>query len=137
MKVRDLLLWSRDVARWFRCSLSVSDPFVCRCLTSLTMLPFPHPPGGRGGRPSRLPQNVVCRFPALRSSAKSYGLYNYGGASKPWNNRQVCGLRRPKRRGLVQRRRIGLRLPCTAQTSGAKVQMNFSDKLVNPYNKQS
>ena len=27
-------LWSRGVARWFRWSLSVSDPFVCRCLTS-------------------------------------------------------------------------------------------------------
>jgi hypothetical protein len=31
------------VARWFRWSLSVADPFVCRCLTSSTMLPFPHP----------------------------------------------------------------------------------------------
>ena len=26
-----------------RCGLSVAGPFVCRCLTSLTMLPFPHP----------------------------------------------------------------------------------------------
>src|SRR6267143_1482490 len=24
--------WSRGVARWFRWGLSVSDPFVCRCL---------------------------------------------------------------------------------------------------------
>ena len=24
-----------DVARWFRCSLSVAGPFVCRCLTSV------------------------------------------------------------------------------------------------------
>jgi hypothetical protein len=31
------------VARWFRWSLSVADPFVCRCLTSSAMLPFPHP----------------------------------------------------------------------------------------------
>jgi hypothetical protein len=31
------------VARWFRLSLSVADPFVCRCLTSSAMLPFPHP----------------------------------------------------------------------------------------------
>src|SRR5215472_1851008 len=37
------LVWSRGVARWVRCSLSVADPFVCRCLTSSTMLPFPHP----------------------------------------------------------------------------------------------
>jgi hypothetical protein len=29
------------VARWCRCGLSVSGPFVRRCLTSLTMLPFP------------------------------------------------------------------------------------------------
>jgi hypothetical protein len=31
------------VARWVRWSLSVADPFVCRCLTSHTMRPFPHP----------------------------------------------------------------------------------------------
>src|SRR3989442_1548935 len=36
-------LWSRGVARWFRWSLSVADPFVCGCLTSPAMLPFPHP----------------------------------------------------------------------------------------------
>jgi hypothetical protein len=28
------------VARWFRCGLSVAGPFVCRCLTSLTLLRF-------------------------------------------------------------------------------------------------
>jgi len=39
----DWLLWSRGVARWFRWSLSVADPFVRRCLTSSAMLPFPHP----------------------------------------------------------------------------------------------
>src|SRR5580658_332084 len=38
-----LLLWSRGVTRWVRCGLAVSDPFVCRCLNSLTMLPFSHP----------------------------------------------------------------------------------------------
>ena len=31
------------MARWFRCSLSVADPFVCRCLTSCTMLRFHTP----------------------------------------------------------------------------------------------
>src|SRR6266404_5642885 len=36
-------VWSRDVARWFGRGLSVADPFVCRCLTSPAMLPFPHP----------------------------------------------------------------------------------------------
>src|SRR5262249_20200601 len=36
-------LWSRGVARWFRWSLSVADSFDSRCLTSSTMLPFPHP----------------------------------------------------------------------------------------------
>jgi hypothetical protein len=30
------------VARWFRCSLSAANSFVCRCLTSPAMLPFPH-----------------------------------------------------------------------------------------------
>jgi hypothetical protein len=36
-------LWSRGVTRWFRRSLAVSDPFVCRCLNSLTMLRFHTP----------------------------------------------------------------------------------------------
>ena len=31
------------MARWYRCGLSVAGPFVRRCLTSHTMLPFPHP----------------------------------------------------------------------------------------------
>jgi hypothetical protein len=30
--------WSRDMARWFSMSLSVSDPFGCRCLTGSSML---------------------------------------------------------------------------------------------------
>jgi hypothetical protein len=44
-EARDMVrhVWSRGVARWFRWSLSVADPFVCRCLTSSAMLPFPHP----------------------------------------------------------------------------------------------
>ena len=29
------------VSGWY--GLSVAGPFVCRCLTSFTMLPFPHP----------------------------------------------------------------------------------------------
>ena len=47
-------MWSRDVARWCRCGLSVSGPFVRRCLTSLTMLPFPHPASSNrmGGFPA-------------------------------------------------------------------------------------
>jgi hypothetical protein len=32
--------WSRDVARWFRSGLSVSGPFVCRCLISLAVFRF-------------------------------------------------------------------------------------------------
>jgi hypothetical protein len=39
----NVILWSRGVARWFRRSLSVTDPFVSRCLTSSALLPFPHP----------------------------------------------------------------------------------------------
>jgi hypothetical protein len=31
------------LTRWFRFSLAVSDSFVCRCLTSWTMLPSSHP----------------------------------------------------------------------------------------------
>jgi hypothetical protein len=34
---------SRNVARPVRCGISVAGPFGCRCLNSLTMLPFPHP----------------------------------------------------------------------------------------------
>src|SRR5215470_13474674 len=45
-------LWSRGVTRWFRCSLSVADPFVCRCLTSRTLLPSSHP-AHRTGRAER------------------------------------------------------------------------------------
>jgi len=33
-------VWSRDVARWFRSGLSVSGPFVCRCLISLAVFRF-------------------------------------------------------------------------------------------------
>jgi integrase len=36
-------VWSRGVTRWFRFCLSVADSFVCRCLTSGTMLPSSHP----------------------------------------------------------------------------------------------
>src|ERR1700675_2811233 len=43
MASEELYLWSRGVTRWFRLSLSVADPFVCRCLTNSAMLPFPHP----------------------------------------------------------------------------------------------
>ncbi len=36
-------VWSRGVTRWFRWGLSISDPFVCRCLTSPIMLRFHTP----------------------------------------------------------------------------------------------
>jgi hypothetical protein len=39
--------WSRDVARWVRFGLSVTGPFVCRCLTIQTMLRFHIPLIGR------------------------------------------------------------------------------------------
>ena len=39
----ELDVWSRGVARWFRWDLSFAGSFVCRCLTSPAMLPFPHP----------------------------------------------------------------------------------------------
>ena len=42
-------LWSRGVARWFRLSLSFADPFLCRCFTNSTLLPFPHPAHRTGG----------------------------------------------------------------------------------------
>jgi hypothetical protein len=51
------LVWSRGVTRWLRFSLSVADPFVCRCLTSWTMLPSSHP-AHRTGR-------ACFRHPAL------------------------------------------------------------------------
>jgi len=54
------LVWSRGVARWFRWSLSVADPFVCRCLTSPAMLRFPHPAHrtGRADLPHRLSEKT-------------------------------------------------------------------------------
>ena len=50
-------VWSRGVTRWCRCSLSVADPLVCRCLASWTMLPSSHP-AHRTGR-------ACFRHPAL------------------------------------------------------------------------
>jgi len=44
-------------------ALSVSGPFVCRCLTSLTMLPFPHPAHRTG----------YADFPALGDSYSALG----------------------------------------------------------------
>jgi hypothetical protein len=57
------MLWSRDVARWFRWNRSVAGPFVCRCLTIPAMLPFPHP-AHRTGR-ADLPH------PALGESSRN------------------------------------------------------------------
>src|SRR6516165_2422691 len=54
--------WSRDVARWVRFGLSVAGPFVCRCLTSRTLLPFPHP-AHRTGR-------ACFRHPALGEDSR-------------------------------------------------------------------
>jgi len=54
------------VTRWFRWSLSVADPFVYRCLTSPTMLPFLHP-AHRTGR-------VDLPHPALGEDSLSYPL---------------------------------------------------------------
>jgi hypothetical protein len=54
-------VWSRDVARWVRCGLSVAGPFVCRCLNSLTMLPFPHPAHRTVGPASVKTEESLCR----------------------------------------------------------------------------
>jgi hypothetical protein len=58
-------LWSRGVTRWFRCSLSVADPFVCRCLNSATMLPSSHLAHrtGRAERPHPALGESVTRSP--------------------------------------------------------------------------
>src|SRR5450755_2021287 len=50
-----------------RCLSTVAAPFVWRCRNRGTVIPFPVAPGRRGPSP-RLPQNVACGFPALRSS---------------------------------------------------------------------
>src|SRR6266576_3574350 len=42
-RLSEVTWWSRGVAQWFRWSLSVADPFVCRCLTSSAMLRFHTP----------------------------------------------------------------------------------------------
>jgi len=39
-QIGNRIVWSRDVARWFRSGLSVSGPFVCRCLISLAVFRF-------------------------------------------------------------------------------------------------
>jgi len=65
------------VARWFRFGLSVAGSFVCRCLTSPTMLPFPLPAHrtGRADFPHPAlgldsPPSPRCKSVHLRSTVK-------------------------------------------------------------------
>src|SRR5215467_15475666 len=51
-----------------RPNISVAAPFVWRCLSGSTIAPFPHTGWAEAVACLRLPQNVACRFPALRSS---------------------------------------------------------------------
>jgi len=70
-KAESANVWSRGVTRWFRCSLSVADSFVCRCLTSCTMLPSSHPAHRTGYADFRFrlsekpPGDLIVRFPDL------------------------------------------------------------------------
>jgi hypothetical protein len=50
------------VARWCRCSLSVAGPFVCRCLTSFTMLRYHIPLIEPDRRISRIRLSEKSRF---------------------------------------------------------------------------
>ena len=79
---RTIHVWSRGVTRWFRCSLSVADPFVCRCLTSCTMLPSSHP-AHRTGR-------ACFRHPAL---GESFTRSPTGNCSPAWKGRRGPALR--------------------------------------------
>jgi hypothetical protein len=57
-------VWSRDVARWCRCGLSVAGPFCCRCLNSLTCFRFHIPliePDMRISRITALGERSRCR----------------------------------------------------------------------------
>src|SRR5260370_38727973 len=51
-----------------RSNISVTAPFVWRCLTGSTLAPSPHTGSSGVVTHPRLPQNVACRFAALRSS---------------------------------------------------------------------
>ena len=83
--------WSRGVARWFRCSLSVSGAFVSRCLISSTMLPFLHPAHRTG--------HADLLHPALGESFTETFLYQVLGlvrlsartGSLPWATSEVVG----------------------------------------------
>ena len=71
-------VWSRGVARWFRCGLSVAGPFVCRCLTSPTMLRFHTPLIEPDRRISRI---RLSEKGSRRSPTGSCGSASSGGPS--------------------------------------------------------
>src|ERR1700757_1765083 len=64
-----------------RPNISVAAPFVWRCLTGSTVAPFPHTGWAEAVACLRLPQNVACRFPALRSSG--VGSQHYESLQRP------------------------------------------------------
>ena len=86
-KAESAHVWSRGVTRWFRCSLSVADSFVCRCLTSCTMLPSSHPAHRTGYADFRFrlsekpPGDLMSGFATYQMAC--------GGASV------LCGLHEP------------------------------------------
>src|SRR6266436_5969032 len=69
------LLWSRGVARWFRWSLSVADPFVCRCLTSRGPGRWPGQSGKELGSTERCLHSLVEQH-ATEVSRYSSGVFH-------------------------------------------------------------
>jgi hypothetical protein len=76
------------VARWCRCSLSVAGPFVCRCLTSFTVLRYHIPLIEPDRRISRIRLSEKSRF----RPRKAGGAYARRASPRaPW--RVVSGYR--------------------------------------------
>jgi hypothetical protein len=71
-----LYIVGRGVARWFRWSLSVADPSVCRCLTNSAMLPFPHP--AQSGRTVARSGLVGIEIGRVDRTAKGYHSRPFG-----------------------------------------------------------
>jgi hypothetical protein len=98
---------ARDIAReiaktgrvevWRGCcrsNISVAAPFVWRCLTGSALAPSPHTGSSGVVTHPRLPQNVACRFAALRSSGVGSQycecLQRLVGQPQLWSQQALC-----------------------------------------------
>ena len=90
-----------------RAGLSVSAPFVWRCLTSRTITPFPHPPHRTGHAELPHPalgqdaclytRKVICRPPALHTRPCCPGVHRPGELHTTADSASWVDIRSPDR----------------------------------------